>query len=525
MKLLRKKFGLPVLHLQNLWQSFLRLLGLSEKNVPNHIVSFFWHPNFSAYKVTDGVEALRSRFADKRSIHNQSSFSKRGLFPGSRIVIALFLGLLLSANAFAVVKPLYFAAPDNQNNPTQPQDMSRTPLTANPPVPRRIRIRRQDTPRVWAQTPATQMSLTLTAGSIPVVLQMRRNNNTQTRNMRVTLDYIGAATGTLGFVDVNVPTTATAPATGLSNSVTRSFTFTVPNAAVTLPPNTQIRVTVDNSPTGGNGRAVFVYPYDNATGNTSQVQLNTSTVINVDSVAFYDNTYALSGVAIPGTIPGGTAYVRAEISDPFGAYDITSATTAMTAGPCTIGSAVMNEIVALETASTKTYESSVAVNTSVATPSTCTTTVTGNEGTEGVFDTNTANLLIGNPSLTILKSTSGTTKPGQTLTYSIAVTNSGNGYTNSLELRDVMSTYTAFGLTALPPSTAPFTLSDGVPCGTASGVTFGIPEYANDRPPTYAYVPGATGWDGTITAWRMQPMTGSMNPSSCFTVQYQAQVK
>ncbi|MFV1998107.1 MAG: hypothetical protein ACC641_08860, partial [Acidiferrobacterales bacterium] len=175
------------------------------------------------------------------------------------------------------IKNLYFGAPDNQNNPSQPQAMSRTPLTATPAVPR-IRIRRQDPPRIWAQTPATQLSLSLSAGVTPVVLQLRRNNQTQTRNIRVTLDYVGAATGTLGFVDVNVPTTNTNPVNGLSNTVTRSFTFPVPTVAVTLPVGTQIQVTVDNSPTGGNGRAIFVYPYDGATGNTSQVQLNATTV-------------------------------------------------------------------------------------------------------------------------------------------------------------------------------------------------------------------------------------------------------
>jgi hypothetical protein len=519
MNFFQKNYDLHFPHLKNLWRSFLCVSPSGETDVTCRFLPFFLAQKLLAYKVTEGVEMSRLSSTDKRSIRQLCSGGVV-LSYWSRIVFALILGLLLNVDAFAVVKNLYFTAPDSQNNPTQPQVMSRTPLTANPPVPRRIRIRRQDTPRVWAQTPATQMSLTLTAGSIPVVLQMRRNNNTQTRNIRVTLDYIGTATGTLGFVDVNVP--ATGP-TGLSRTVTRSFTFTVPNAAVTLPIGTQIRVTVDNSPTGGNGRAIFVYPYDNATGNTSQVQLNTSTVINVDSVAFYDAAYA-GGNAVPGVAPGQTAYVRTVISDPFGAYDITSATTAMTAGPCTIGSAVMTELVPLATASTKTFES-VVLNTTVADGSTCTATVTGNEGTEGVTDTNAANLLVGYPSLTILKSTSGTPKPGQTLTYSIAVANTGSGYTNSLELRDVMSTYSAFGLTALPPSTAPFTLSDGVPCGTASGITFGTPEYANDRPPTYGYVPGATGWDGAITAWRIQPMTGSMNPGSCFTMQYQAQVK
>ena len=355
------------------------------------------------------------------------------------------------------------------------------------------------------------------SGSIPIILALQRRNTNGNRTIQVRLHYDDGSGG--GATSIG-----SASLTGLLNNQETNWTFNIPvGGDVTIPLGSRIMLDI----TLVAGPDIRVYEYDSNNGVRSRIDWLGRTVINVNSVQFYDAVYP-GGNVVPGVASGQAAYVRAVISDPFGAADITSATIAMTAGPCTIGLATMTEIVALQTASTKTYESAI-VNTAVASPSTCTASVTGYEGNEPpatqVTHTSSANLLVANPSLTILKSVSGTAKPGQTLTYNVVVNNSGSGYTNNVSLADIMSPYTAVGLTALPPSTAPFTFTDGAPCGTASGLTMNAPEYANDRPPTYAYVPATTGWDGAITAWRMQPMTGNMNPNSCFTLQYQAQVK
>lgn len=418
------------------------------------------------------------------------------------ISVILFTSLLWTLPAWAN-KPLYL---DNANTLSRTVYAGAGTTTIN-----------EGATASWVLTPALAQAITIdgSGASIPVRLTLGESGFGDVRDFTITLSTDDPSVGG-NFAQLVL--------TGQDLNPAVTTTYNIPllpapsTANVDIASSYNITLSITNDSTGNGQRRVVVTP------NGSYVDIPSLTVINVDSVTFYDNTYVGGGVVIPGTVPGGAAYVRAEISDPFGAYDITSATVAMTAGPCTIGLATMTEIVALTTASSKTYESSV-VTTAVATPSTCTATVTGNEGSEGITDTNTANILIGNPNLTIVKSSSGGSKPGQTLTYNVVVTNTGNGYTNSVELGDVLSTYTAFGLTAVPPSTAPFTLSDSLPCGTASGITFGTPEYANDRPPTYAYVPGAAGWDGAITAWRMQPMTGSMNPGGCFTLQYQVQVK
>ncbi len=347
------------------------------------------------------------------------------------------------------------------------------------------------------------------SGQIPVTLDLDEYGGGSFRSFMVSLSSSDGSIGTFaaGSFNANLPTTPT--------PTTYNLNLTTPGDK-NLPPGSTITLTIANTTAFGGGRGIDVlWP-------SSQATLPSKTVVNVDSVQFYD---AALGKIVLGAAPGQPdIYVRAVISDPFGWADITSATVAMTGGLCTIGAATMTAVGS--TASTRTFQSTATVTTSGATPSTCTASVTGNEGFEGTVSHNSSgDLLIGNPSLTILKSVTGDSKPGQTLTYSIVVANAGNGYTNSITLADILSPYTAFNLTALPPSSAPFTLFDGVPCGTASGLALGSPQYANDRPPTYGYVPVATGWDSAITAWRIQPLTGSMSPNSCFTLQYQAQVK
>ena len=131
------------------------------------------------------------------------------------------------------IKPLYFAdIAGSQNSPSLPMDMARTPLGV-PSNPERVRIRRQDNDRVWRQTPALQADLSLDAQDLPVILQMRRNNNTSNRNIRVTVTYSGTSNGFFGCLDRSLPTSGAA---SLSNSVTRAFQFDVPQTDTNCTP-------------------------------------------------------------------------------------------------------------------------------------------------------------------------------------------------------------------------------------------------------------------------------------------------
>ncbi|KPK10349.1 MAG: hypothetical protein AMJ68_09480 [Acidithiobacillales bacterium SG8_45] len=342
--------------------------------------------------------------------------------------------------------------------------------------------------------PALSAPLTVdgTTGQVPVTLVLDELGNGSTRNFTISLISSDAGIGTFasGSFSVALPLTPT-----------YNLALTTPGDKV-LPDTSTITLRIDNTTTGSSNRRVIVTP------NGSQVTLPSNTVVNVDSVYFYDTVLAK---AVPGAAAGQpNVYVRADISDPFGWADVTSATVAMTGGPCSIGAATMTSVAT--TVSINTFQSDVTVTT-VGNPATCTASVTGYEGYEvpasQVTHTNTGDLLVGTPSLTMLRSVAGVSKPGQTLTFSTTVTNSGSGYTNSISLAENVSPYVAFNLTALPPSTAPFTFSDGTPCGNASGLSLSAPQYANNRPPTYAYVPGVTGFDGTITAWRHPAVPGA----------------
>jgi len=125
------------------------------------------------------------------------------------------------------------------------------------------------------------------------------------------------------------------------------------------------------------------------------------------------------------------------------------------------------------------------------------------------------------PTLTVLKSSNiALAKPGQVITYTIQVINSGTGLAHNVVIDDHMSPYTSFQVnfgTGLP-----FSMTNGVP---ASGLTLGVPVYSNNDAVSYVYAPAATGYDGNITNWQI-PMSGLMNGNgSNFTIQYKAIVE
>jgi uncharacterized repeat protein (TIGR01451 family) len=127
------------------------------------------------------------------------------------------------------------------------------------------------------------------------------------------------------------------------------------------------------------------------------------------------------------------------------------------------------------------------------------------------------------PNLSVVKSRStATVKPSEIITYTLEVTNNGFGVAPNTVIDDVLSPYVAMGMDVIAGLTLGY--DDGVPCGTASGLSLGAVVFADDRPPTYGYAGAGTGYDPLVTAWQV-PMTGSMAVGSCFTLTYQVQVK
>ncbi|MDJ0647278.1 MAG: SdrD B-like domain-containing protein [Xenococcaceae cyanobacterium MO_188.B19] len=60
--------------------------------------------------------------------------------------------------------------------------------------------------------------------------------------------------------------------------------------------------------------------------NVSKIDLPTTTVINIDSIDFYNDSSTNGGNQINAASRGDTVYVRVQVSDPFGDYDITGLT-------------------------------------------------------------------------------------------------------------------------------------------------------------------------------------------------------
>ncbi len=91
--------------------------------------------------------------------------------------------------------------------------------------------------------------------------------------------------------------------------------------------------------------------YDSNTA-PSKLNLPTQTIINVDGVEFFDAPYP-GGTSISSAGVGQTVYIRITVSDPFGAYDITSIDVVI---PPSVSTNLIDTSVVETTASSKVYE-------------------------------------------------------------------------------------------------------------------------------------------------------------------------
>ncbi|MGI9326951.1 MAG: hypothetical protein ACR2PZ_17155 [Pseudomonadales bacterium] len=416
------------------------------------------------------------------------------------------------------IKPLYFGDIQGTSNaPALPLELTRAPLTTTS-SPERVRIRRQDNDRTWRLSPNLSSDLGLDTDPIPVRLFLRRNNNTSTRNIRVSLTH-GVANTLIGCVDASI---STAGAAGLSNSQTRAFDFAIvqtdascaPIAAapLSIPSGSYVALTVDNEPNAGSGQAVFVYPYDTASGESSRAELPATTIINVDSVGWFDA--AGGGSVLSSLVAGQTAYLRALVSDPFGSADITAASFELfDATGTSVSTGALAEIAA--TAGTKTYEVGYTVPLD-AVNGTWTAAVSAAEGTEGnITHTAYGNVEVtGGAGLRVEKTLAVTFDgsspsapkaiPGAEVEYAITVTNDGGDpiEADSIEIRDQLPGELTY---LLGNPLDPITFIDGTPSSNLSFTFSGLAsttddvEFSNDGGASFITpVVDADGADATI---------------------------
>lgn len=129
------------------------------------------------------------------------------------------------------------------------------------------------------------------------------------------------------------------------------------------------------------------------------------------------------------------------------------------------------------------------------------------------------------PNLTVVKYANRVSaKPGEEITYTVVVTNTGPGPTSQVIIQDRLSPYVSWKLNSLQ-------LSQGTP---ASGMTLTFPPaalfYSFDNGPWVRTAPGSgapAGYDGSVTAFKIDlSAAGTMNANNAaFTINYQAQVK
>jgi uncharacterized repeat protein (TIGR01451 family) len=394
----------------------------------------------------------------------------------------------------------------------------------------------------WIIAPALQGPLTVPTGNIPVRLWLSRNGGTSSRNVTVTLTSSAGGLNVSQTLSVN-PNNNTAVPT-LSS-------FTLNNTTLrNIPAGATLTLTVANA--GSN--AMVIWPNGNAgsTGgvpNNSRVELNTTTVINVDSVTTWNA--AFNGGAAQGTFyPGANVFVRAQISDPFGSFDISSARISII-DPANV-TQISNQLMTAQGAPATCNSTTAATcvfqfpYTVPASPSlgAWTVRVTGFEGIEGtVQDIGVGNftVVIPQPSLTILKTSAVIWDPVNTtnnpkriplavVRYDVTVTNSGPGTVDSgtLVITDPLPAEGAMYVsTALGP---PIVFANGTP---ASGLAFSYPAdvlYSSAGvagPWTYTPVPDADGYDAAVRAVRIAPTgvmsaAGGGNPS--FTIQFRIRI-
>jgi uncharacterized repeat protein (TIGR01451 family) len=372
----------------------------------------------------------------------------------------------------------------------------------------------------WTLTPSTYSAMTLDSSlSIAVPIWITSTNN-NTGAITATLAYSGGSTGTVGSANVS-----------LVKNTTQRYTFSINfGADILINPATVFTLTIAN----GSNKSLSVDAYNAGATTYSQIDLNSFDVINVNNVEFYDAAYP-GGNLKTAVIPNTTVYIRSQVQDPFGSFDINSATIEIQDSSTTTRVAAGTAMTQVNDslAGTKTYEYTYLVPAAGPT-GTWTALVTANEGTEGtVSHTATGNLLVRDlPLITLLKMVQTTFDPvnlgsnpkaipGAYLGYTIIATNSGAGYvdTDTMVFADPIPANTELFVNDLGGGgSGPVLFSDGA---TTSALTYTFTsldsttddiEFSDDNGATWVYYHDsdfsnidADGFDSTLTNIRVNP--------------------
>ncbi|MBI9074017.1 MAG: DUF11 domain-containing protein [Desulfatibacillum sp.] len=378
----------------------------------------------------------------------------------------------------------------------------------------------------WFLYPYLELPITIPANvdNIVVYLVLDENGRGSRRYINIRIwDYYG-------FFDEDIDQTV-----DISGRQQYSFSIPIGSSAMTLPAGDSIYVQVTNE-TNQVDRTIIVYSDDGSSNpglsNRSYVDLVSETVISIDNLDTYDATY--SGGAIETTFDASvpdTVYVRAEISDPFGSFDITEAAIDIIDSESTyqITSGSMTEVYDSGDA-TKIYEYAFTLNSTMPT-GLWTARVTAVEGTEGlVTDVGTTQFtVVIPPDFTVLKTAqtvydpyNNTTNPkaipGAYVMYSVLVTNFGGASdADSFIMTDpIDSNIELFvgDLSGAGSGPVQFSCSTGAPpCGLTYTFTslasttddLDFSQYTTGTDFSYVPVGDAEGFDDVVRRLRVNP--------------------
>lgn len=404
--------------------------------------------------------------------------------------------------------------------PTYP--MSRTAPSSTPSA---VTIG-NSTSVMWRLSAPLQTAVTLQAGSHAAQLRLSRNlsGGSNNRSVTVTLGYASSLSATpTNIATVNVSYTGGGALSTTAAPKTITFSGV---SAITIPAGSYFTLNVQNT-TGTSGRDVIV---SFASGITdSRVELNSASVINVNSVQTYNAAY--SGSVVTSSFNrGSNVYVRAVISDPFGSFDISSSTLTLRnpAGTDVLTNVAMTQV-ADSGAATRTYEYAYTIPAN-APAGVWTARVTANEGVEGVSDLGigTFTVTIPMPTLQVSKvstviwdpvnlNTNPKRIPGSIVSYTITVSNSGPGNVDAstLVMTDAVPANTSLCVSNVGQCSA-VQFADGSP---VSGLSYssGNTTYSNTvgggTPFSYTPTADANGTDVAVTGIRIAP-TGALTAAS-----------
>lgn len=398
--------------------------------------------------------------------------------------------------------------------------------------------------QTFTLNPPLRTAVTLNPGNFTVNLRLARagtTTGTGGTNRTVAVSLTNSALGTI----------ASASQTFTNMSTTQTmYPFTLTAAAVTAPVGSTFALVVNNNSANNANRQIVLQPYNGAS--YSRVELNSASVINVDSIDTY--TAGFPGGTLTDTFaPGATLFVRATVSDPFGAFDINGANISIIdpAGATRVNNQAMTavQVAGIDcNSASSTLLATCTFQYQYTVPAAgpvggWTIRIVAREGVEdAVTDLGVGNFIIAipQPTITVLKTSTVLTAPHAgapkripqaVVQYDITVTNSGPGAVdaNTLVITDPIPADSAmYVATALGN---PVLFVNGTP---ASGLTFVYATHVRyssagvGGPWNYVPVPDADGFDAAVRAVQIAPAgvmsaAGTGNPA--FTLQFRVRIK